>query len=294
MGVKDVERWRSVAERAASQHGLITTAQLRACGVGKTSIERAVSAGRLWRVHRAVYAVGHPALTREAKWHAAVLACPGSVLSHRPAGVAFRVHRGEFARVEVTVPTGGTHRRPGVLIHTSPLPADEITTWEGIPITSPSRTAVDLAHELDDPDRVHGMLRQLQYRGLFNLAQLESANARRPCAVLTEVLNDLSPTDSPLEDAFRRKVVRRYRIREPDYQAKVAGMRVDLRWVAERLTVEVYGNHHVNPSMLQTDAARDNILGLEGDLVLRYMPADIHRRHARTAAQIQRALERHA
>lgn len=293
MDASGVQRWRSVAEKAATQHGVITSAQLHECGVGRSGIEKGVRSGRLWRVHVGVYAVGHPSLTREARWHAAVLACPGGALSHRPAGNAFRFYRGELARVEVTVPTGGTHRRPGILIHTSALPGDEVTEWEGIPITSPSRTVVDLAHEIDDPDRIHGMLREMQYRKRYDLEKLKRANARRPSALLGEILEDLSPTESPLEDAFRSKVIRRHAVREPDYQAKVEGMRVDFRWVEERLTVEVYGNHHVNPSMLQTDAARDNVLGLGGDLVLRYMPADLHRRHARTAAQIKQALNRH-
>lgn len=294
MGAEHVARWKQVAEVAARQHGCVTTAQLRACGVRGTSIERAVDAGRLWRIHRGVYAVGHPALTGEGRWHAAVLACRGGVLSHRPAGVAWQIHRGELARVEVTVSTGGTHRRPGILIHSSALPVDEVTEWEGIPITTPARTAVDLAHEFEDADRVHGLLRQLQYRRRFDLAALRSANARRPNALLGATLDDLAPTESPLEDAFRTKVIRRHRLPEPDFQARVQGMRVDLRWSAARLTVEIYGNHHVNPAMLQTDAARDNILGLGGDLVLRYLPADIHRRHARTAAQIRQALaDRH-
>ena len=291
MWSEHVERWKAVSQVAARQHGLVTTRQLRECRIAKGSIQQARRSGRLWAVHRGVYAVGHPSLSREGRWHAAVLACPGGVLSHRPAAVAWRVYRGEFGRVEVTVPVRGTHRRPGILIHSSPLPEDEITEWEGIPITTPARTAVDLAHELRDRDAIHGLLRQLQYRGLFDLAALERANARRPSAVLTEQLQDLAPTESPLEDAFRSKVIRRHRVPEPDAQARIEGMRVDFRWTAARLTVEIYGNHHVNPAMLQTDAARDNVLGLAGDLVLRYLPADIHRRHARTAAQILRALE---
>ena len=291
MDVLDVQPWRAAAAVAARQHGLATTAQLRACGVGRGAVEKAVARGRLWRVHRGVYAVGHPSLSREGRWHAAVLACPGGVLSHRPAAVAWRVYRGEFGRVEVTVPVRGTHRRPGIIIHSSPLPEDEITEWEGIPITTPARTAVDLAHELRDHDAIHGVLRQLQYRGLFDAEEL-AAGQRAPAERAPhQVLHDLRPTESPLEDAFRSKVIRRHRVPEPDAQARIEGMRVDFRWTAARLTVEIYGNHHVNPAMLQTDAARDNVLGLAGDLVLRYMPADIHRRHARTAAQILRALE---
>ncbi len=56
-----------------------------------------------------------------------MLACRGGALSHRPAAVAWQIYRGEFGRVEVTVPTDGTHRRPGILIHSSALPSDGIS-----------------------------------------------------------------------------------------------------------------------------------------------------------------------
>jgi very-short-patch-repair endonuclease len=294
MDASSVQRWRMASEKAATQNGLITAPQLHGCGIGRSGIEKGVASGRLWRVHVGVYAVGHAAMSRERRWHAAVLAGgDGAVLSHRPAGILWRIYRGELARVEVTISRRGTRRRPGIVFHASPLPEDEVDVRQDIPVTSPSRTAVDLAHALDDPDRVHGMLREMQYRGLFDLDALEAANLRRPNAILTQVVADLSPTESPLEDAFRRKVIRRYELPEPEYQGRTEAGRVDFRWTKARLTVEVYGNHHVNPAMLQTDASRDNVLGLGGDLVLRYLPADIHRRHAQTAAQIRQALERH-
>ena len=282
--------WREVAATAATQHGVITTRQLRACGIAASSIQHAKRTGRLWPIHRGVYAVGQPALSREGRWGAAVLACAGSALSHRPAGVARRIYRGEIARVEVTVPTRGTHRRPGILIHSSPLPEDEVELHAGIRMTTPARTAVDLAHVLADHDRVHGMLREMQYRRLFDREALERANARRPSAILSLALADLRPTRSPLEDAFLTKVIRRHRLPEPECQAPMEGMHVDFRWASARLTVEVHGHNHVNPAMLRADALRDNALGLGGELVLRYLPADVHRHHRRTAEQIRRAL----
>lgn len=289
MWSEHVERWNEVAAIAARQHGVITTRQLMSCGLAKGSISHARKVGRLWPIHRGVWAVGHTALSREGRWHAAVLAVAGA-LSHRSAGNAWRCFRWEPSRIEVTVATGGTHSRSGLVIHSSPLPLDEVTEWEGMCITTPSRTAVDLAHALADHDAVHGMLREMQYRRIFDLDALARANARRPNAILTAAIGDLRPTRSPLEDAFLSKVIRRYGLPEPDYQSAIEGMRVDFRWIVPRLTVEVYGNHHVFPSMLQADAARDNVLGLAGDLVLRYMPADVHRRHRRTAMQILEAI----
>ena len=96
---------------------------------------------------------------------------------------------------------------------------------------------------------------------------------------------------SPHEDAFKSKVLSRHRLPEPLYQPKVAGFRVDFYWPAARLVVEVDGANHTNPAMMQADRARDNILHLAGEFVLRYTRADINRRHTRVAGQILAAID---
>ena len=74
---------RALAELANRQWGVISIAQLEALGLGRSAVTRRVQAGRLHRIHRGVYAVGHRALRVEGRRLAAVLACgPGAVLSH--------------------------------------------------------------------------------------------------------------------------------------------------------------------------------------------------------------------
>jgi hypothetical protein len=66
--------------------GVVSLAQLRALGLGEGAIKHRVGVGRLHRVHRGVYAVGHRLLRAEGWWLAAVLASgDGAVLSHRSA-----------------------------------------------------------------------------------------------------------------------------------------------------------------------------------------------------------------
>jgi predicted transcriptional regulator of viral defense system len=68
------------------QHGVVATWQLLALGLTMGSIRARVANGRLHRVHRGVYAVGHRRLTVKGRMMAAVLACgPDAVLSHRSA-----------------------------------------------------------------------------------------------------------------------------------------------------------------------------------------------------------------
>ena len=49
--------------------------QLLWAGLSRSGIKRWAAAGRLHRLYRGVYAVGHTNLSREGQWIAAVLAC---------------------------------------------------------------------------------------------------------------------------------------------------------------------------------------------------------------------------
>ncbi|MEA2191579.1 MAG: hypothetical protein QOI73_1700 [Solirubrobacteraceae bacterium] len=62
---------------------MLSISELRACGLDGHAVARRVREGRLHRLHRGVYAVGHPGLTLRGRFRAAVLACgDAAVLSH--------------------------------------------------------------------------------------------------------------------------------------------------------------------------------------------------------------------
>jgi predicted transcriptional regulator of viral defense system len=63
----------SVAWIAGRQHGRISRRQLLAAGIDRDRIKRWIADGRLRRVHRGVYAVGHAAPSVLADCMAAVL-----------------------------------------------------------------------------------------------------------------------------------------------------------------------------------------------------------------------------
>jgi Transcriptional regulator, AbiEi antitoxin len=135
-----------VAEVAARQWGVASLKQLLGLGLTRGAIEHRSRMGRLHRVHRGVYAVGHTRLGSQGRALAAVLACgERAVLSHRSAGAWCDLLAHEGARVEVTVPHG-RHALPGVLVHQSRslAPRDTII-HDGMPITSLARTLLDLA-----------------------------------------------------------------------------------------------------------------------------------------------------
>src|SRR4051794_8544400 len=136
-----------VAALAAVQHGLVSHAQLTREGITKSAIERRVLAGRLHIVHRGVYAVGHPHLTRHGDLMAAVLAGgDGALLSHLTAAQLHGLAGGRQRPIHVTVSRNGGRKDRGVAFHhPRALHEDDRDTRDRIPVTSVARTLLDLA-----------------------------------------------------------------------------------------------------------------------------------------------------
>src|SRR5687768_16268492 len=94
-----------IAELAERQHGVVSVMQFEALGLGGRGVRHRVAAGRLHRIYRGVYAVGHPLLSSKGSYMAAVLACgSGAVLSHRCAADLHGLRDYNGARFDVTVP----------------------------------------------------------------------------------------------------------------------------------------------------------------------------------------------
>jgi hypothetical protein len=111
---------RRAAELADRQEGVVARRQLVALGMSDRMIGDRVRRGRLIRLHRGVYAVGHRRLRREGVWLAAVLAAGrGAALSHRTAAVLHGL-RSSTTLVEVTAPV--PRRIAGMRMHRAALP----------------------------------------------------------------------------------------------------------------------------------------------------------------------------
>ncbi|HEX8156924.1 MAG TPA: type IV toxin-antitoxin system AbiEi family antitoxin domain-containing protein [Solirubrobacteraceae bacterium] len=100
-----------VARLAAEQDGIVDLRQLVSMGLNRSWVHVRVRGGRLHRIHRGVYAVGHEALTLRARLRAAVMACgDGAVLSHAAAGWAWGFVPEEAVQLpEVTVVASTRH-----------------------------------------------------------------------------------------------------------------------------------------------------------------------------------------
>src|SRR4051794_24166826 len=144
MGVSSLQS--RVWALARRQHDVLTHAQLLELGFTAHAINHRLRKGRLHRVHRGVYAVGRPQLTREGEWMAAVLSCgPGAVLSHASAAALWGIRNREGRQIEVSVPASRAPCRRGIRVHRrAALIADDVTKHHAILVTSPVCTLIDV------------------------------------------------------------------------------------------------------------------------------------------------------
>jgi very-short-patch-repair endonuclease len=285
-----------IAALAGAQHGIVSRAQLRALGLSDQAISRRVCAGRLHRIHRGVYSVGHRVLTIEGRWMAAVLAAGrDAVLSHASAAAAWDLRPVGSGAIHVTVAGDpGRSRRAGIRIHrSSTLTPDETTEHKAIPITTPARTLIDLAGTLKGRPLEQALDRAELLR-LIDFADLRRALTEHPTrpgspslqAMLSRYMIGSAPTRSVLEERFLRRCDD-HGLRRPETNTRIEGIEVDFAWRDARLIVEVDGYaFHRSSSAFEADRARDVTLTLAGWRVLRFTHAQVTGRATWVAAAI--------
>lgn len=270
----------AVAQLAFRQHGVVTSAQLRDAGLGEGAINLRGRNGRLHRLHRGVFAVGHSRISREGRWLAAVLALgEGAVLSHVSAAALWGIRHSSSSYVHVTVPTsGGRHRRRGIVVHRSLTlgPAD-VDEEQAIAVTSVSRTLLDLAGVLA-PGRLERAIEQSLALRLFDLRAVDAvlaANPRPPgAAALAEIIARIhdEPSLARLElEALMLDLCDAHGIERPEVNVLIEGIEVDFLWRTHRLIVETDGRQwHDTPHGFARDRERDERLTVLGYRVVRF------------------------
>ena len=283
-----------IAQIAAGQHGNVTRAELRALGMSDQAIAREVQAGRLFRVHRGVYAVGRPPSTPFEHAAAAVLACgPRAALSHASAMTLWGLWERWTFPLHVAV---ASDRRPkGIRTHrVAGLLRRDVTTEDRIRVTSPARTLLGCA-PLMTPKALARRVNDARRRDLLTLQALVDVVRRfrlHPGAPLLapHAGTTQNPTRSSFEDDFL-PFCRRFDLTTPRLNVVIAGYEVDAFFEAERVIVELDGwDFHSDRESFEDDRERDAVmLALEIPTV-RITKRRLRRQPEREAARLHQIL----
>ena len=253
-------------------------------GIDERTIERWLADGRLIRVHRGVYALGHRAPSIRGDYMAAVLASgSGAVLSHAAAAHLLGLIRGAPPAAEVTIPVKDSRTRPGITIHRARLHAGDSSTLDNIPITTAPRTLLDLAPHLAPSDLTRAC-HEAWIRHHTTPDLIEACIARNPRKHGIAKLRRALGTDvtlSVLEDQFLT-VMDTHHIPRPRTNIDHNGDKVDCHWADHNLTVELLSyRFHGTRTAFEADVARRRRSNH-----LAYTYGDIFERPAETAAEL--------
>jgi len=296
MGHKVDTADRRIDEIASRQYGVVTLRQLEEMGLSRYGVAKRAERGRLHRIYRGVYAVGHHALSLHGRFMAAVLTCgTGAVISHVSAAVLWELLKPIDGPVHISIPsTSGRKKQRGIHLHRcpslkpfeDPSPSPSYLHQEGgrgrrvlttyrhnIPVTTVARTLEDLrASSLLAPHLLRRASRQAELKG-YRLQHLTTDRTR-----------------SDLETLFLY-IVRRHAIPYPEVNVKLGRWEVDFLWRSHNLVVETdFWGYHRGSIAFEEDHARDLDLRSWGYTVLRYDDTQLEHEAARVAEDVSRAL----
>lgn len=289
-------RVRVIAER---QKDVITRWQLESAGLTSGSIAHRIKRGWLFRRYHGVYSVGRHDLSPDGELVAAVLAVGrDACVSHLTAAIAWGFWRyGTFcAPFDVTVPRR-LSKRADVRVHSvTYLDARDRTRRNGVPITTPARTLVDLATVVYSDHAYRRAIHEAEVQRLVTQQQLKGQLDRRRCARLAEAIaGGARPTRSDLEDAVD-DLLSRHNLRAPLTNVGIPGLPawvvVDFLYPAERLVIEADGaRFHDTPIRQASDRRKQALIEAHGLRVMRLRWEDTEAdREEETAARVRHAL----
>jgi very-short-patch-repair endonuclease len=295
----------ALSDIAASQRGLVTRAQALASGLTPSALLRRVRSGDLVAVHPNVYRVpGAPVAWEQRAVAAALAAGPRAAVSHRAAARIWRLLDLD-APIEIVVPRARGPRLAGVVVHRSTdLTAAHVTVRDGITVTKPLRTMVDLGAVVP-----WWLVRESLDAGvankLFSVAAVDAERERLArcgrdgCGVLLLALERSTLTTqsrTKLEARFAR-LSRRFGLPHAEFQHRVRDHgrflgQVDFAYPDLRIAIEVDGwETHGSPTAMTADYVRQNKLIAAGWVVLRFTWHQVTHEQAAVAAVVRAALD---
>ncbi len=179
----------------AEEHdGLFTSKEARAAGIQDSVLVRLAQRGRLERMARGVYRIAQYPADRFAQYREAVLWARASqgpeeiALSHETALLLYGISDANPSRVNLTAPTSARLRRKcpdWVAIHRANLSPQDIGEHEGLPVTTVSRSIMDVLLTTHRTDVARQSVSEALREGLLNNA--EASSLRRSISRISSV-----------------------------------------------------------------------------------------------------------
>jgi hypothetical protein len=269
-------------ELAAGQLDLVSRWQLLDERVPLWFIEDRVADGRWRQVFDGVYATNLAPLTLQQTRLAATLTAPDTFLSHASAADEWGIRRWRGGFEIVSRPGNGGPRRYGdILVCRSSRLDGNITDHNGIPITTPERTLIDLAAVLKQHEITRATREALRLK-LTTPAKLAAALLRHRGARGTAHLWELQRRYAPLNlhrsksdaESYAQELIQAAGHPTPEINIDIAGDEADLVWHDHKRIVEIDGpQFHL---FEEEDARKQRVWEAAGYTVRRISSDDVY------------------
>jgi very-short-patch-repair endonuclease len=274
-------------ELAQLQRGAFARWQLLARGVDDDAIAVRIRNGRWVRMAAGVYVLAGVAESFEQRlWLGWLAVGPGGIVSHEAAAQLHGIPNVIRNRVTLTCPHGWHHRLPVLTVHQlDDVLADHRTSIEGLPVTTPARTVVDLAAVVH-PARLLPIVEDAKHARIANYLQvgecMKSVARRGKPGIrrLARVLDKLTSTGTKSMSVLERKLfemIDAAGLERPVSQFPFPGRQftngcIDAAYVNAKLVIEVDGRSwHTRIAELKRDHERDADAARSGWQTLRLL-----------------------
>jgi very-short-patch-repair endonuclease len=289
--------------KAARQLGVITDQQALESGLSRSSISRRVASGAWVRVLPRVYRVASTPESWQQRAGAACLwAGQGTALSHQAAAYVWSFEGFRDCPVHVMTHKSLHPAAPWLVIHrVARLTPFDTTRKDGLPVTTPSRTLLDLGAVCDE-ESVDIAIDSALRAGLVSMRRLQrqlEVTGRKGCrgtSTLRHLVHRRGPSYRPMDSAAEikfRRLCTRFRLPEPKHQypSRAGTRRIDFAYPESMLAIEIDGfNPHSGKRAWQYDRVRQNELVAEGWTVLRFTWEDLESRPREVARMVRQFL----
>ena len=185
-------------ETAESQAGYFTASQAREHGFSWERLSENVKRGRFLRLFRGIYRLAHfPSSAYEDLFVAWLRTGPNSVISHESALTLYNLSDVLPGEIHVIILRTASRRRSGLRLHTNQLKPEEITTREGLPVTTAARTIADVAIGGLARELVVQSIREAVDRGLTSREKLLAQADYRSGRAKRIIYETLTGSDLP-------------------------------------------------------------------------------------------------
>lgn len=286
----------------ALAYGLFSRSQARAAGVGPREIARRLRVGRWRRLDFGVYEeVGRAGRDGDPVVRGQLRAGPRAVASHLTAAHALGWDLLKDPDLQFTVARNdGTAESKDATIFRRDLSVEEVATVGVLRVTSPVRTAMDLAADADLVEAVVAIDSALRLHHL-SMGELDAAARTRGTVPrsrrVLRVVSMVDPGSGSVPESVARFLFREAGLPLPHTQYVIRTdngtfiARADFAWPHVWLVVEIDGfAFHSSESAFQSDHDRQNELELAGWTVLRFTAKDVRNHPEKITDTVGRAL----